>query len=38
MGSHAYCILAHDDAHCLKTLVSLLDDMRNDIFIHIDKN
>lgn len=36
MGKHAYCILAHNDAYCLKSLTRLLDDPRNDIFIHLD--
>lgn len=34
---HAYLILCHTDLPLLHTLVSLLDDSRNDIFIHIDK-
>ena len=34
---HAYCILAHNEPIVLKKLVSLVDDVRNDIFIHIDK-
>lgn len=34
---HAYCILAHNEPELLKVLVSLLDDVRNDIYIHLDK-
>lgn len=34
---HAYCIIAHSDPQQLCNLISLLDDARNDIFIHIDK-
>lgn len=34
---HAYLILCHTDLPLLHTLVCLLDDERNGIFIHIDK-
>ncbi len=34
---HAYLIMAHTDFNLLETLISMLDDPRNDIFIHIDK-
>lgn len=34
---HAYLILAHNEFGLLQTLVSCLDDPRNDIFVHIDK-
>lgn len=34
---HAYLILAHKDDLVLRTLISMLDDPRNDIFIHMDK-
>ena len=34
---HAYLIMAHDQFYALKELVSVLDDPRNDIFIHFDK-
>ena len=37
MGRHAYLIIAHNKWNNLQTLVELLDDDRNDIFIHIDK-
>lgn len=37
MGRHAYCILAHNDIHLLNTLLQCVDDVRNDIFIHLDK-
>lgn len=34
---HAYAILAHTDKECLKNLLYLLDDHRNDIYLLIDK-
>ena len=34
---HAYLIMAHNQFLSLKELVSVLDDGRNDIFIHFDK-
>lgn len=34
---HAYLILAHDDIYLLEKQLLLLDDKRNDIYIHIDK-
>lgn len=34
---HAYLILAHTHLRQLRTLLSLLDDPRNDIYIHIDR-
>jgi len=34
---HAYLILAHNNFSILKILLKLLDDPRNDLFIHIDK-
>lgn len=37
MNKHAYLIMAHNKFEQLAFLVSLLDDARNDIFIHIDK-
>ncbi|MGQ7853137.1 beta-1,6-N-acetylglucosaminyltransferase [Pedobacter sp. WC2501] len=36
MSHHAYLIMAHENSLVLRTLISLLDDERNDIFIHID--
>lgn len=33
---HAYLILAHDNFDFLQILISLIDDIRNDIFVHID--
>ena len=36
MKRHAYLILAHRNFSQLKKLVELLDDERNDIFIHVD--
>lgn len=35
---HAYLIVAHQNADQLKTLLSLLDDPSNDLFLHIDRN
>ena len=37
MKKHAYLIMAHNEFHMLKKLITELDDERNDIFIHIDK-
>lgn len=34
---HAYLIMAHNNWAQLQTLISLLDDERNDIYLHIDK-
>ena len=34
---HAYLILAHNEFELLRLLVSLLDDPRNDLYIHFDK-
>lgn len=34
---HAYLILAHNEFGLLQTLISCLDDARNDIFVHIDR-
>lgn len=34
---HAYLILVHNNPEQVSNLLSLLDDERNDIFIHIDK-
>lgn len=33
---HAYLIMAHNGFDTLKKLICLLDDVRNDIYIHID--
>lgn len=35
-GRHAYLIQAHGNFEQLKVLLSLLDDSRNDIFVHVD--
>lgn len=35
---HAYLIIAHEDYAVLKLLLTMLDDSRNDIYLHIDKN
>ncbi len=37
MKSHAYLILAHKNFGQLRKLLTLLDDERNDIFVHVDK-
>ena len=34
---HAYLILAHSSFDLLRLLISRLDDVRNDIFVHLDK-
>lgn len=34
---HAYLIIAHTNFEQLQTLIDLLDDARNDIYLHIDK-
>ena len=34
---HAYLIIAHNHFHTLEVLLRMLDDERNDIFLHIDK-
>ena len=34
---HAYLIIAHSDIEVFKTLISLIDDVRNDIYVHIDQ-
>ena len=36
MKKHAYMIIAHNEFELLEILVRLLDDPRNDIYIHID--
>lgn len=36
MSRHAYLILAHKNWQQLCTLLTLLDDPRNDVFLHID--
>lgn len=38
MGNkHAYLIIAHNQFDLLKKLIMLLDDERNDIYLHVDK-
>lgn len=37
MKKHAYLIMAHNNFSVLEKLLLLLDDARNDIYIHIDK-
>lgn len=37
MVKHAYLILCHTDFSLLCTLIHLLDDARNDIYVHIDQ-
>lgn len=34
---HAYLIIAHNEPEILKTLLYMLDDNRNDIYLHIDQ-
>lgn len=37
MKKHAYLIMAHNNEYILNKSISLIDDERNDIFLHIDK-
>lgn len=37
MGKHAYLIMAHNNFSILRKLIQLIDDKRNDIYLHIDK-
>lgn len=37
MCKHAYLIMAHHDDYLLRSLVRVLDDPRNDLYIHMDK-
>ena len=34
---HAFLIIAHNEPEILKILLSMLDDKRNDVYLHIDK-
>lgn len=34
---HAYLIIAHNEYPVLATLLSMLDDERNDVYVHVDK-
>ncbi len=36
-SKHAYLILAHNNPKILEILVGMLDDERNDIYLHVDK-
>ena len=37
LEKHAYLIMAHNNFYILEKLLLLLDDIRNDIYIHIDR-
>lgn len=37
MQKHAFLIMAHNDFELLKVLILMLDDARNDIYLHVDK-
>ncbi len=37
MKKHAYLVIAHNNFYILETLIHMLDDKRNDIYLHIDK-
>lgn len=37
MERHAYLIMAHNNFYVLEKLICMLDDDRNDIYLHIDK-
>ena len=34
---HAYLVMAHNEPEVLAILLSMLDDPRNDIYLHIDR-
>lgn len=34
---HAYLIICHNNFKILRMLLSAIDDVRNDIYIHVDK-
>lgn len=34
---HAYLLLTHEFSPILETLIRMIDDERNDIYVHIDK-
>lgn len=36
-NKHAYLIMTHADEYLLRVLIGMLDDERNDIYIHVDK-
>lgn len=36
-NKHAYLIIAHNEYPVLRTLLSMLDDERNDIYLYIDR-
>lgn len=36
-AKHAYLIIAHNEFEILEKLIDLLDDERNDLYVHIDK-
>lgn len=37
MNKHAYLIMAHNELYILERLLKLIDDNKNDIYLHIDK-
>lgn len=37
MKKHAYLIMTHSSFNILQALISAIEDIRNDIYIHIDK-
>ena len=37
MKKHAYLIMAHNEFYILERLLKMIDDKRNDIYLHIDK-
>lgn len=36
MKKHAYLIIAHNHSYVLERLIRVIDDARNDIYLHID--
>lgn len=37
MDKHAYLIMVHNDIYIFDKLVKLLDDKRNDLYVHVDR-
>ena len=37
MNKHAYLIMAHNNFEILEKTLKILDDERNDFYIHVDK-
>lgn len=37
LDKHAYCIMAHGNWRQLQLLLDMIDDRRNDIYLHVDE-